>query len=217
MPDINNYSDMKNTMNLIFKAIEKLNSTNFKSIYSIIESYYNVLSKIDYSATYNSISKTINKISLLMEKYCLEDSTQKEIDENIPDEIEEVINEMPIDETIKKDIVSSKEFKVLKKKEPWTKADKIAVIGLIITTLFNLYNILSSSENSVSVSTTNSIIVNVNTYNETENEHIEQLENAQNQLEELLESLLETIQIDETDDISNSSDSDYDKLTSEIQ
>lgn len=169
------YNKLKDSMNQIHKVVEKYNDMNEKKIIEALnrtstsfEKLYetaNTLPKIDYSALTVSISNSMEKITELLKIYYEKDSVKVFSEENEPrivDEIETIISEMPIDEKAKNDIISSKEFKEMKVKKPWTREQKISFATLIFAIIKFL--ISSLSNNSCEIINNNiNINVNINT------------------------------------------------------
>lgn len=213
---------LKDSMNQIVKVVEKYNAMNEKRIIEALNTantsfkkFYetvNTLSKIDYSALTVSISYSMEKIAELLKIYYERDSVKAVSEKNEPcvvDEIETIISEMPIDENAKDDIFSSKEFKELKAKVPWTRDQKLVLISILFGVIgFMISTIISLTNNSCET-INNNVNINVNINNNCPNNEsqIKKLENTTEKLEKILQLISEDI--DESDDDSCSIHGDY--------
>lgn len=162
----------------------------------------------DCSIMLDSLSKSLKSIADVcgkLPKLYNDDNTEDELD-TISEEMQTIIFELPIDDTAKEGIVSSEEYQSLKKKEPWTRSDKIGLAALLLGILTLIHTIFTSLEGSSSETTVNNFSININN-SETE-EKIKQFENSQEYIRTTLESILE--QIEDEDDTANSSQNSLD-------
>lgn len=147
------------------------------------------------------------------------DSLQKAIEQSLNPQqdivynaVETIISEIPVDEETKNKIITSKEFTELKKKEPWTRDQKLCLISIIIMflSLFSdwIFSFKNNNEKSV-----NNVTINVNANNYADNEQVEKLENAQEQLEKILKKIVESFENDEMEDDSNSYSADSEEAS----
>lgn len=162
----------------------------------------------DQNIIITSLNKSLENIADVcrkLPKLYNDDNTEYELD-TISEEMQTIVFELPIDDTAKKEIVSSEEYQSLKKKEPWTRSDKIGLAALLLGILTLIHTIFTSLEGSSSETTVNNISVNIN--NSETKEKIKRLESSQEYIRTTLESILE--QIADEDDTVNSSQNSLD-------
>ena len=162
----------------------------------------------DRSIMLDSLSKSLKSIADIcrkLPKLHNDDNAEDELD-TISEEMQTIVFKLPIDDTAKEEIVSSEEYQSLKKKEPWTRSDKISLAALLLGILTLIHTIFTSLEGSSSETTVNNFSININN-SETE-EKIKQLENSQEYIRTTLEAILE--QIEDEDDTANSSQNSLD-------
>lgn len=208
LPDIS-----KQLQKIVYAIIEQQNNAYRRIIDNALSDVNNLLKKmaemlvpnIDASLITDSMLRPMRKLVETIEKFDFKDSymlCSDDKQEAISDEIENIVFEIPIKEEQKEKIISCDEYKILKKKDPWTRADKIALASFLVAILTLFYSIISSMKDQNSELDTYN--VNVNLYENQDNGDTGDEIRLPEKIIEIIESIITTNELNESNENTDS-------------
>lgn len=165
------------------------------------EAARNIFSNLDISkqlsASIGVMKQTISQFSDIIPDENSSTSSNSEsndvsnVQDDICNNIENLISEVPIDPKAKEDIISSNEIRSLRTTNPWTREQKLQLITLILSILTFLLNIISKScdDSGNEYNTTVNITINNNSEKD---EQLKELHNIQDKMQNILETIAES-------------------------
>ena len=165
------------------------------------EAARNIFSNLDISkqlsASIGVMKQTISQFSDIIPDENSSTSSNSEsndvsnVQDDICNNIENLISEVPIDPKAKEDIISSNEIRSLRTTNPWTREQKFQLITLILSILTFLLSIISKSsdDSENEYNTTVNIAINNNSEKD---EQIKELHNIQDKMQNILETIAES-------------------------
>lgn len=165
------------------------------------EAARNIFSNLDISkqlsASIGVMKQTISQFSDIIPDENSSTSSNSEsndvsnVQDDICNNIENLILEVPIDPKAKEDIISSNEIRSLRTTNPWTREQKFQLITLILSILTFLLSIISKSsdDSENEYNTTVNIAINNNSEKD---EQIKELHNIQDKMQNILETIAES-------------------------
>lgn len=165
------------------------------------EAARNIFSNLDISkqlsASIGVMKQTISQFSDIIPDENSSTSSNSEsndvsnVQDDICNNIENLISEVPIDPKAKEDIISSNEIRSLRTTNPWTREQKFQLITLILSILTFLLSIISKSsdDSENKYNTTVNIAINNNSEKD---EQIKELHNIQDKMQNILETIAES-------------------------
>ncbi len=181
------------TNNDSMKIIKEAQSIFIQRVQAIID---NSVPKIDLPLSYKILSKSFEAAANMMSIINNKDSASIDEQEQIVNAVESAIKEIPESEREKEELVSY--CKPLKKKEPWSRSDKINLIALLLIILQFLQSVntnINEKDNTTQNNNTYIESVNINIQNETtvSSDNIEQFNNLQARIENIEKAIQEII------------------------
>lgn len=165
------------------------------------EAARNIFSNLDISkqlsASIGVMKQTISQFSDIIPDENSSTSSNSEsndvsnVQDDICNNIENLISEVPIGPKAKEDIISSNEIRSLRTTNPWTREQKFQLITLILSILTFLLSIISKSsdDSENEYNTTVNIAINNNSEKD---EQIKELHNIQDKMQNILETIAES-------------------------
>lgn len=165
------------------------------------EAARNIFSNLDISKQLSAsivvMKQTISQFSDIIPDENSSTSSNSEsndvsnVQDDICNNIENLISEVPIDPKAKEDIISSNEIRSLRTTNPWTREQKFQLITLILSILTFLLSIISKSsdDSENEYNTTVNIAINNNSEKD---EQIKELHNIQDKMQNILETIAES-------------------------
>lgn len=165
------------------------------------EAARNIFSNLDISkqlsASIGVMKQTISQFSDIIPDENSSTSSNSEsndvsnVQDDICNNIENLISEVPIDPKAKEDIISSNEIRSLRTTNPWTREQKFQLITLILSILTFLLSIISKSSDDSENEYNTTVNITINNNSE-KDEQIKELHNIQDKMQNILETIAES-------------------------
>lgn len=165
------------------------------------EAARNIFSNLDISkqlsASIGVMKQTISQFSDIIPDENSSTSSNSEsndvsnVQDDICNNIENLISEVPIDPKAKEDIISSNEIRSLRTTNPWTREQKLQLIALILSILTFLLSIISKSSDDSENEYNTTVNITINNNSE-KDEQIKELHNIQDKMQNILETIVES-------------------------
>ena len=165
------------------------------------EAARNIFSNLDISkqlsASIGVMKQTISQFSDIIPDENSSTSSNGEsndvsnVQDDICNNIENLISEVPIDPKAKEDIISSNEIRSLRTTNPWTREQKFQLITLILSILTFLLSIISKSSDDSENEYNTTVNITINNNSE-KDEQIKELHNIQDKMQNILETIAES-------------------------
>ena len=165
------------------------------------EAARNIFSNLDISkqlsASIGVMKQTISQFSDIIPDENSSTSSNSEsndvsnVQDDICNNIENLISEVPIDPKAKEDIISSNERRSLRTTNPWTREQKFQLITLILSILTFLLSIISKSSDDSENEYNTTVNITINNNSE-KDEQIKELHNIQDKMQNILETIAES-------------------------
>lgn len=165
------------------------------------EAARNIFSNLDISkqlsASIGVMKQTISQFSDIIPDENSSTSSNSEsndvsnVQDDICNNIENLISEVPIDPKVKEDIISSNEIRSLRTTNPWTREQKFQLITLILSILTFLLSIISKSSDDSENEYNTTVNITINNNSE-KDEQIKELHNIQDKMQNILETIAES-------------------------
>ena len=165
------------------------------------EAARNIFSNLDISkqlsASIGVMKQTISQFSDIIPDENSSTSSNSEsndvsnVQDDICNNIENLISEVPIDPKAKEDIISSNVIRSLRTTNPWTREQKFQLITLILSILTFLLSIISKSSDDSENEYNTTVNITINNNSE-KDEQIKELHNIQDKMQNILETIAES-------------------------
>lgn len=165
------------------------------------EAARNIFSNLDISkqlsASIGVMKQTISQFSDIIPDENSSTSSNSEsndvsnVQDDICNNIENLISEVPIDPKAKEDIISSNEIRSLRTTNPWTREQKLQLITLILSILTFLLNIISKSSDDSGNEYNTTVNITINNNSE-KDEQLKELHNIQDKMQNILKTIAES-------------------------
>lgn len=165
------------------------------------EAARNIFSNLDISkqlsASIGVMKQTISQFSDIIPDENSSTSSNSEsndvsnVQDDICNNIENLISEVPIGPKAKEDIISSNEIRSLRTTNPWTREQKLQLITLILSILTFLLNIISKSSDDSGNEYNTTVNITINNNSE-KDEQLKELHNIQDKMQNILKTIAES-------------------------
>lgn len=162
------------------------------------EAARNIFSNLDISkqlsASIGVMKQTISQFSDIIPYENSSTSSNSEsndvsnVQDDICNNIENLISEVPIDPKAKENIISSNEIRSLRTTNPWTREQKLQLIALLVSILAFLSNIISKSSDDSENEYNTTVNITINNNSE-KDEQLKELHNIQDKMQNILETI----------------------------